>query len=399
MSRSPGDTSPISSSTSVVNSTYIDGVFQSSSTVSAHVFQDSRPTYAYGVRGKIGDTTWIYPTPYSHYSRSYELGGVAYVTYPLSHNRIARSEFNKARVDNIGTSFTVMDSFYLANSRSAAQVKALNNISGQAANIGEDLATYAQTVRLFGSKAALLKDALNAFKSKKALQNYLYTSARNIAAKGDKIAAQLYLEYVYGLVPLVQDVYGVYQLLKKYSEGVKPIIVHGHGSSTQGSTSDISGRVNSTTGGWTALCNESYTSKCDLYGRVNPDLIAFRILNQLGLLNPASFVWEITPWSFVVDWFVPIGPLLNAFTAPVGLNFISGTSATKMSRTYSGEFHAGVPEGSYIQDIATNFSAVDKGYNRIVHTNWPFPTPYLNLNPLSGDRWLKALALAIVNIK
>ena len=399
MQRSPGDVSPKSTSTTVTVQSSIDGVPGGSSSVSAHVQQDSRPTYLYGNRGKIGDRVWIYPTPYSHYSREYNLGGPAYVTYPLSGGRIARSEYNKARVDNIGTSYTIMDSFYTNNSRSAAQVKALNSLTGSSVGLGEDLATYAQTVRLFGSKASLLKDALYAFRNKKAFRKYLYKSARDIAHGGDKIVAQLYLEYVYGLAPLMQDVHGIFQLIKQYSSGAKAVIVHGHGSSTMGSTSQISGRVNSTSGGWKADVNESYTSRCDLYGRVDPNLIGFRIANQLGLLNPLSLTWEITPWSFVVDWFVPIGPLLNAFSAPVGLNFISGTTATKMSRVYSGEFHAGVPNLSYLSDSPTDFSATDKGYSRITHSTWPHPMPYLNLNPLSGDRWLKALALAIVNLK
>jgi len=398
MQRAPGDISPKSIKTPVTTSVYIDGVFQSSSTVQANVSQDERPSYPYGNRGSVGGTTWIYPTAYKHYGREYDLGGVAYVEFAMSGGRIGRSEYNKARVDGIDINYNIMDTFYRNNSRNAAQVKALNNIGGQAANLGEDLATYKQTVRLFGSKAAILKDALYAFK-RGWLRKYLYQSARDIARNGDKVLAQLYLEWIYGLVPLVQDVYNVHNLLKEYSSGVKPIIIHGHGSSTMGSTSQISGRVSSTSGGWTADKDERYTSRCDLYGRVDPNAIAFRILNQIGLLNPLSLAWEITPWSFVVDWLIPIGPLLNAYSAPVGLNFISGTTATKMSRVKSGEFHSGVPNGTYLKDIPTYFTVRDNGYDRITHTTWPHPMPYLNLNPLSGDRWLKALALAIVNLK
>lgn len=32
---------------------------------------------------------------------------------------------------------------------------------------------------------------------------------------------------------------------------------------------------------------------------------------QLGLLDPASVAWELLPWSFVVDWFIPIGSYLD----------------------------------------------------------------------------------------
>lgn len=35
---------------------------------------------------------------------------------------------------------------------------------------------------------------------------------------------------------------------------------------------------------------------------------------SLGLANPASVAWELLPFSFVVDWFIPIGPYLDALS-------------------------------------------------------------------------------------
>ncbi len=35
------------------------------------------------------------------------------------------------------------------------------------------------------------------------------------------------------------------------------------------------------------------------------------VARQLGLANPASILWERCPWSFVVDWFIPIGTYLE----------------------------------------------------------------------------------------
>lgn len=32
---------------------------------------------------------------------------------------------------------------------------------------------------------------------------------------------------------------------------------------------------------------------------------------QLGLLDPLSVAWELLPWSFVIDWFIPIGSYLD----------------------------------------------------------------------------------------
>lgn len=34
-------------------------------------------------------------------------------------------------------------------------------------------------------------------------------------------------------------------------------------------------------------------------------------LSRLGLLNPASLAWDLLPFSFVIDWFLPIGTILR----------------------------------------------------------------------------------------
>lgn len=41
-------------------------------------------------------------------------------------------------------------------------------------------------------------------------------------------------------------------------------------------------------------------------------------LQQLGLANPATVLWEIVPWSFMVDWVFDVGTSLSAFTDLMG---------------------------------------------------------------------------------
>lgn len=58
------------------------------------------------------------------------------------------------------------------------------------------------------------------------------------------------------------------------------------------------------------------------------DLNVSSVPTSLGLTNPATILWELTPWSFVVDWFFPIGNWLASLDATVGLNFHSGVKTT-----------------------------------------------------------------------
>lgn len=59
----------------------------------------------------------------------------------------------------------------------------------------------------------------------------------------------------------------------------------------------------------------------------NPNLY---LANRLGLTNPALVVWDAVPFSFVVDWFVPVGQFLSSFTEYLGLS-VSNTHATLFS--------------------------------------------------------------------
>lgn len=50
----------------------------------------------------------------------------------------------------------------------------------------------------------------------------------------------------------------------------------------------------------------------------NPNLL---LANQLGVINPAAVAWDLVPFSFVVDWFVPVSRFINSWTADAGLNY------------------------------------------------------------------------------
>lgn len=55
-------------------------------------------------------------------------------------------------------------------------------------------------------------------------------------------------------------------------------------------------------------------------------------LNQLGLTNPVEVVWELVPYSFVVDWFLDVGGWVSSLSAAVGVTFVEG-SQTLMQKT------------------------------------------------------------------
>lgn len=56
---------------------------------------------------------------------------------------------------------------------------------------------------------------------------------------------------------------------------------------------------------------------------------------RFGLLNPFEVAWELVPFSFVGDWFLPIGSYFSALDAPLRFKHQGGTRGTKLVRTAS----------------------------------------------------------------
>lgn len=405
--RSPGDIAPKTQSINgVTTNNWSNGIVQTQSH-SEVTSQDYRPSFPLGGKLDFGKRKWILPTTYSHSSRE--------VTAPASSlTQRFSSSLTVTTVNTAPPISNLLDSegYKLDNNilspmapynlKQQAISKALSKIADNKAGIGEDLATYMQTVRLFKDKGSALKNILNAFKDDKVMRKFLNKSQRQTRSIS-KHAATAYLEYVYAWKPLISDIYGIYELLQLYSKGIRPIIISGRGSGVDSDTDTVE-KFSPSTSGATFFGNYTVTEEkkvvCKVYGKLSSEHIAFRILNQAGLLNPASVIWEAVPWSFVVDWFVPIGPVLNSFSAPAGVDFISGTISCRTSRTFTGEFTTKVSNvtGEVINKSPSRFRVVDELYGREVQLSWPFATPYIDTDPFRGDRSLKALALGIADL-
>jgi hypothetical protein len=71
-----------------------------------------------------------------------------------------------------------------------------------------------------------------------------------------------------------------------------------------------------------------------VYYQVNyPEMPSY---TALGLTNPALLAWELVPFSFVLDWLLPIGDWLSSLDATVGLQFSDGSMSVKkdITQTY-----------------------------------------------------------------
>lgn len=295
--------------------------------------------------------------------------------------------------------------------RNEAVTKALNKLADQKVNIGENLATLGQTARMFISPLQGFVDLAKKFHNLPMGREIPWGKIARMSyrdllhGKYGTPIAQRYLEYVYGFKPLMQDIYEIHKMAK--SHAAAPLLVTGRAVATRGGSAPDQHNNNISKGVdeyWEENNYESRT-RVSLWAKLNADYALSRTLNQMSLLNPASLVWELVPYSFVIDWVLPIGPVLSAMTAPAGLDFVGGSQSRRVKSSWKYRIQDYPPYSNYsfsVNNPATGQMRYD-GYRRIRLTSWPTPGFWYASDPLGlhrdgSDRLIKALALAIARL-
>jgi hypothetical protein len=118
---------------------------------------------------------------------------------------------------------------------------------------------------------------------------------------------------------------------------------------------------------------------------------------QLGLANPLTIVWERIPFSFVVDWFMPIGSYLSLIGQ---IPFMKGRwmRSDSLRRSYSGTFPCSTVAsgGFYPGPPYPNVNGVRFNLLRTILSSPPsVPFPNLKVHgAVQGVRVWNAIALA-----
>lgn len=140
----------------------------------------------------------------------------------------------------------------------------------------------------------------------------------------NQFAANSWLELTYGWGPLLYDVYGsaayVAKLLHDTDVDLTLSAVdrvrgeypdHSHSAVWQGGECDVKS-------GWI------------VHLKVDDPLL--RNQEALGLTNLKNVLWEKVPFSFVYDWFHPVGPYLESLTALQGYTVVQKAYTVKLHR-------------------------------------------------------------------
>lgn len=162
-------------------------------------------------------------------------------------------------------------------------------------------------------------------------------------------AAGLWLEFQYGWRPLLSDIHEAAELVAKNNVRRENDSLFMTKTITAKVTLNKKHNVQKvqTADEATIVVQETaYTHRLLYRVRVENEFLRFS--SQLGITNPALLAWELTPFSFVVDWFLPIGNYLSNAQAAWGLSFADGSSSVRyVGRTY-GNSTTGMKTGGQV---------------------------------------------------
>lgn len=156
-----------------------------------------------------------------------------------------------------------------------------------------------------------------------------------------RFLSDAYLEFTYGWNPLWHDARNAAQALHRVCSGRRDVLrISSYGKGPE-IASYFSGKVS------LANMNVGYTyvkklfADCRMVGAVSCGVPPFGtdVLRQFGLDGTTAFVptlWEILPWSFVIDYFTNAGALIEAASVcDFSVNW--GSQAIKQRCTLGGE--------------------------------------------------------------
>lgn len=275
----------------------------------------------------------------------------------------------------------------------------MDEIMDRKVNLLQAFAERKQVVRLILDNAKKLASAIRHVKkgNLRYAARALGVSPLQKSTRGNDIAAN-WLALQYGWKPLLSDIKGAAELLaqRHYSNphrfvfltkrrSVSKVLNHGSFFGSYPSPATLTGITTS---------------------RVRQESV-YEVSNQFirdgsstGIYDVPTLLWELTPYSFVVDWFLPVGNFLSRLNYDAGLSFVSrlqtqyssfeGTAAPAAS-------HATPGMGTFlIREASGSFRSSAMRIDRMLGVAVSPKIPMFK-DPFSPLHAMNAIALAMVN--
>lgn len=286
--------------------------------------------------------------------------------------------------------------------RDMALQRAYGNIEQPDFNSQLFLAEISETIAMLSNPFAGIQKIYKRYsKGRKRLRDLLKAQAN--------LHADTYLQYMFGIKPLISDVQDIYSMVRKKS--VAENRMYGKGTSKSLDVLDIGGVDTSFETAiqnlvWTFSGETRYKTTSKVYYNLAFASPMYDLVNKWGF-NPIMLpvtMWETVPLSFVVDWFVGVKQWLMAMRPKPGVNILGNTTSEKLSQNYlatvvRGDLTINNPP-AVKWDIHINKTYSYK-YDRLIRqVNTPIPLSLLSKEGIdSVGKAVSSVALAFQKLK
>jgi hypothetical protein len=267
----------------------------------------------------------------------------------------------------------------------------LEKLKGQKVDLSVAFAERKKTASLFSDSASAIARETNQFRRK---NGSLWEKVKR-TIPGKEAFPRAWLALQYGVKPLVDDVMGSLEALNELDTLPKAyyttVTKTCHGGEQPTKRSDLMYYYGNPA--YPLVASQSVEELCHVsltYSLKNPVL---QSLSALGITNPFSTAWELLPYSFVLDWALPVGDYLSLLDADFGWQFEMGSVGRLKKVRLVGESVI-LPSGHVlIGGDPTEYRFHADSFSRHVLYNSPFPVfPGLK-NPFSSKHVANALSL------
>lgn len=237
-------------------------------------------------------------TPLPYYMRGGDASGLARVLREAGIQPVTLAQSCSPDSGPVGDAFG-----RLHNKAYAAWV---DKVKGSL-QLGADFGEAGQTLRMIAKATKALQ------KPMRALQQAVKQSGTPAGAL--KTMGSAWLTWHFGVRPLIETIHELTHLLdsqifeKKQVSVAKRATITFLSENPYGVRNEISARLVVRVSGFVEITNMQHA-----------------YLETLGLVNPASVAWELVPFSFVCDWFYPVGLYLQSLSSLVGRLVVNGYS-------------------------------------------------------------------------
>lgn len=260
-------------------------------------------------------------------------------------------------------------------------VKLREKVAGSDFNAGVFLAEAHQSLTMIGDAANRVSRGLRLFRKGQwaGAWDAVYAGSGKRPKKFGKSSADNWLMFVYGVVPLLKDA-------EAGAESLAKIL-----NFPMEQTYSVSRRV---PGVFTPSYPFSEWAKKEVYTavRIKAKVSEVNVPQLIGLTDVASVVWEKIPYSFVADWFIPIGSYLSSRGLAQAL---TGTFVVSRKVYAYGAFPSLVAPSSYRGESLYQSGQVQ--FTRTVSNSLEVPLPSFKglAKSASWQHCANAVALAI----